>query len=207
MRLTRDFFARPPQVVAPELLGCEISSYVDGERVAVRLTEVEAYCGTDPASHTFRGRTPRNGVMFGEPGHLYVYFSYGMHFCANLVSHEPGESGGVLLRAGVVTDGIETARRRRGFADSRAAHHLARGPACVASCLALSTADSGRDACGADPAVEILSPTDRLPVVSGPRVGVSQAADVPWRFWIAGDRTVSSYKRSPRAPMRPPGNR
>ncbi len=195
--LDRELFARPPQVVAPELIGRLLVVGDGPERVAVRLTEVEAYSDEDPASHTYRGRTPRNEVMFGEPGHLYVYFSYGMHHCANVVSHLEGRSGGVLLRAGNVVDGVALARSRRGRPSSD--HLLARGPGCLTQALGLSLVDGGSDLCKPSARIRLYDDGYRFEVSSGPRVGVRLAADTPWRYWAAGERSVSAYKRSPRA--------
>jgi len=143
-RLTRAFFARPVLEVAPELLGCTVSH----AGVTVRLTEVEAYDGAnDPGSHAFRGRTPRTQVMFGEPGGLYVYFTYGMHWCANLVCGPAGAASAVLLRAGEVVGGLELARSRRAGVTDR---DLARGPARLAMTLALSRDQNGLDTVAAD---------------------------------------------------------
>ncbi|MGH8776599.1 MAG: DNA-3-methyladenine glycosylase [Jiangellaceae bacterium] len=194
MILERGFFDRPVLDVAPGLLGCVVSNGA----VAVRLTEVEAYDGADdPGSHAFRGRTPRNEVMFGPPGHLYVYFTYGMHWCANLVCGEVGRASAVLLRGGDVVDGVEEARRRRPTARSHV--DLARGPARLATALGLSRADNGADVC--DPASSVLVSTGvgGTAVRSGPRVGLARAADRPWRFWLDGEPTVSPYRaRVPR---------
>jgi DNA-3-methyladenine glycosylase len=178
--------------VAPRLLGAALTH--DG--VTVRLTEVEAYDGTnDPASHAYRGPTPRNDVMFGPPGRLYVYFSYGMHWCANVVCGPEGTAAAVLLRAGEVVDGLETARTRRG---DRPDHALARGPANLTQALGIGRAHDGLALDGM-----LVLPSAAVPeadIASGPRVGVSVAHDVPWRFWVRGERSVSSYRRSPRAP-------
>ncbi|NUR93270.1 MAG: DNA-3-methyladenine glycosylase [Nonomuraea sp.] len=185
-QLTRDFFDRPSHLVAPDLLGRVL---VHGQ-VAVRLTEVEAYGGPgeDPAAHTYRGKTPRNAVMFGPPGHVYVYFTYGMHYCANLVCLPEGSGSAVLLRAGEVVSGLELARTRRNGARDR---DLARGPARLAVTLGLSRPDNGMDAIGS-----LLegAPPDPALIRSGPRTGISSAKDVPWRFWIDGDPSVSPYK-------------
>jgi DNA-3-methyladenine glycosylase len=186
----------PVDQVAPSLLGATLRH---GE-VAVRLTEVEAYDGpTDPASHAHRGRTPRNAIMFGPPGHLYVYFSYGMHWAANVICGPEGHAAGVLLRAGEVVDGIEVARTRRGRASDR---DLARGPGRLCAALRLSAEQKGCYLLG-DGQVR-LEPAVAHPemIMSGPRVGVSLEADRPWRFWVAGSRFVSDYKRSPRAHVR-----
>ena len=168
--------------VAPQLLG----GVLRHGGVAVRLTEVEAYAGaTDPGSHAYRGRTPRNAVMFGPPGHLYCYFVYGMHVCANLVTGPEGEAGAVLLRAGEVVEGLDRARGRRPGASDR---DLARGPARLCVALGLGLDDDGV-------AAELELPARPVPAVSsGPRVGLRLAADRPWRFWITGDATVSPYR-------------
>ena len=187
-----DALAGPVDEVAPRLLGGVLTH----AGVSVRLTEVEAYDGeNDPASHAFRGRTPRNEVMFGPPGFLYVYFSYGMHWCANVVVGESGRASAVLLRAGEVLDGVELARSRRG--ERVRDRSLARGPACLTQALGIGKEHDGMDLCGR---LE-LPATVPQDVSVGPRVGVSVAHDVPWRFWLTGDRTVSTYKRSPRAPQ------
>jgi DNA-3-methyladenine glycosylase len=193
-----DALAAPVPDVARALLGaCVVHESADG-RVAVRLTEVEAYGGlTDPASHAWRGRTPRTEVMFGPAGRLYVYFSYGMHWCGNVVTGPDGEASAVLLRAGRVVDGEELARARRG--PRVADRALARGPACLMQALGLDRAAHGVDLLdGGAVRLENGDPVDD--VAAGPRVGVSREPDRPWRFWRPGDETVSSYKRSPRAP-------
>ncbi|MEO6473272.1 MAG: DNA-3-methyladenine glycosylase [Aeromicrobium sp.] len=181
---------------AHSLLG---SRLVHGE-VAVEITEVEAYAGPlDPASHAF-SRTPRSEIMFGPPLRLYVYFSYGVHWCANIVWGPEGSAGAVLLRAGRVVHGVDKARQRRGVAvpESR----LARGPANLTKALGIDGSDNGSDL-AQPPGVHLeMRKAGRPNVASGPRVGIAKAADDPWRFWIDGDPSVSSYKRSPRAPKR-----
>jgi DNA-3-methyladenine glycosylase len=184
-----------PVDVAPLLLGWRLESGFGDQLVAVRITEVEAYRGTgDSASHAFRGPTPRNAVMFGPAGFLYVYFIYGMHWCANVVCEDDGVAGAVLIRAGEVVDGVEVARSRRPAA--RNPIDLARGPAKLAGCLGLTGALNGTDLCD-DASVVRLVPTtadtDRT-VVQGPRVGVGSAADLPWRFSLGGDLTVSAFR-------------
>jgi DNA-3-methyladenine glycosylase len=188
--------ARPVEQVAPELLGAVLRH---GE-VAVRLTEVEAYDGAgDPASHAFRGRTPRNAIMFGPPGHLYVYFSYGMHWAANIICGPEGAAAGVLLRAGEVVEGLEVARSRRGRAADR---DLARGPGRLTQTLGIGIAHKGAYLLDGGPVrLEPGKPPESI--MTGPRVGVSVEAYRPWRFWVAGSRFVSDYKRSPRAPIMP----
>lgn len=179
---------------ARELLGWRLTA----NGVTVRLTEVEAYSGLgqDPASHAHRGMTGRNEVMFGPAGMLYVYQIYGMHFCANVVCGEAGVAAAVLLRAGAVVDGLEVARSRR--AAARTERDLAAGPAKLMQVLALDRrANATSVVAGTGPAT--LTPPARpvspAEVAAGPRVGVTAAHDVPWRFWIAGDPTVSTYRR------------
>jgi DNA-3-methyladenine glycosylase len=173
-------------------LGAELT----GRGVTVRLTEVEAYLGeADPGSHAFRGVTPRTRTMYGEPGHLYVYFSYGMHVCANVVCSPSGAASAVLLRAGEVVDGLELARERRTTAKSDA--ELARGPARLTKALGIALDD---DTAALDGAPFTLVPAPHpAPVATGPRVGVSGeggTAAFPLRFWIPGDPTVSVYRAS-----------
>lgn len=185
---------RPALEVAPLLLGALIT--VDD--VTVRLTEVEAYLGeVDPGSHAFRGQTPRTAVMFGPPGHLYTYFTYGMHVCANVVCSPAGEASAVLLRAGEVVDGVEVARLRR--ATSKRDTDLASGPARLCVALGISLADGGADLRTGRVRLELAAAASSY--ASGPRTGVSGAGgsdDYPWRFWIPGDPTVSPYKRAKR---------
>jgi DNA-3-methyladenine glycosylase len=177
----------PPEQVAPRLLGGLLSH----AGVTVRLTEVEAYAGeADPGSHAYRGRTDRNATMFGPAGHLYVYFTYGMHFCVNAVCGPEGQASGCLLRAGEVVDGIETARRRRPGSSDR---DLARGPARLTSALDLTRQHDGADLSRGPVRLE-LAPVAEPQVSTGPRVGLRGAPDRPWRFWITGDPTVSVYR-------------
>jgi DNA-3-methyladenine glycosylase len=189
--LSRAFFARPVLDVARDLLGCVLKS----GPVAVRITEVEAYQGLDdPASHAFRGPTPRTQVMFGPPGFLYVYFTYGMHWCANLVCGPDGTASAVLLRAGEVIAGHDVARQRRPAA--RVDRDLARGPARLAGALGLTGADSGADLCtkAARLTVSAGSAVDSALVRNGPRVGIRVATERPWRFWLDGEPTVSTFR-------------
>jgi DNA-3-methyladenine glycosylase len=180
---------------AVRLLGCTVVADTPDGPVAVRLVEVEAYRGADdPASHSFRGRTARNAVMFGPAGHLYVYFVYGMHFCANISCLDEEEPGGVLLRAGEVVSDIEVARMRRPTA--RRDHELARGPARLAALLGLTREQNGVDVTDSASPVRVLAgpPVDPSSVRSGPRVGVATARELPWRFWIDGSPAVSTYR-------------
>jgi DNA-3-methyladenine glycosylase len=184
-----------PSKAVPETAKTLLGWHLTANRVTVRLTEVEAYSGLgdDPASHAHRGPTNRNAVMFGPPGHLYVYQIYGMHFCANIVCSPAGEASAVLLRAAAVIDGVELARQRRPAARTDA--DLAAGPAKLMQVLGLDKGANGTSVIdGTGPAT--LSPGD-LPdhIAAGPRVGVTSAFDVPWRFWVTGDPTVSVYRR------------
>jgi len=185
----------PALRLAPRLLGARLVSELAGQRVVVRLTEVEAYEGADdPASHAFRGPTGRTSVMFGPPGHLYCYFTYGMHWCANVVCGSDGVAAAVLLRAGEVVEGAEAAWARRPAC--RAERDLARGPARLATCLGLGAATNGADLCSPSSPVRLESVPRRRPrgVAVGPRIGISVATERPWRFWLDGDPTVSAYK-------------
>jgi DNA-3-methyladenine glycosylase len=194
--LNREELAIDPVDAARRLLGCVLeSSFPDGA-VQVRLTEVEAYRGgDDPASHCYRGRTSRNEVMFGPAGHLYIYFVYGMHFCANVVALTDGVPGAVLLRAGEVVSGMDIAMRRRPGARSPA--ELAKGPARLTGVLGLDRQHNGVDLTEPDSPVRLLAgdPAAAHEIRVGPRVGVAVAMDVPWRFWLDGSRSVSTYRR------------
>ncbi|MEV5731509.1 DNA-3-methyladenine glycosylase [Streptomyces pharetrae] len=195
--LPREFFDRPVLEVAPDLLGRVLVRTTPDGPIALRLTEVEAYDGqNDPGSHAYRGRTPRNAVMFGPPGHVYVYFTYGMWHCMNLVCGPEGRAGAVLLRAGEIIEGAELARTRR--LSARNDKELAKGPARLATALDVDRAQDGVDACAtADTPLRMLTgtpvPSDQ--VRNGPRTGVSgEGAVHPWRFWVADDPTVSPYR-------------
>ncbi|HLI40466.1 MAG TPA: DNA-3-methyladenine glycosylase [Streptosporangiaceae bacterium] len=200
--IPRDFFARPAAEVAPGLLGAVIEHRTAAGLVAVRLTEVEAYAGAaDPASHAYRGKTRRNAVMFGPPGHAYVYFTYGMHFCVNLVCLGVGTAAAVLLRAGEVIEGEGLARARR--PGSRRAADLASGPARLCRALGIDSARNGADVCAVGSPLRVRDTPARsahLVIATGPRVGVTGAAEVPWRFWIEGAPSVSAYR--PHVPRR-----
>ncbi|WP_433532626.1 DNA-3-methyladenine glycosylase [Micromonospora sp. CA-263727] len=178
---------------ARTLLGWEVSA----GGVRIRLTEVEAYAGTgeDPASHAHRGPTPRTKVMFGPAGHAYTYFVFGMHWCLNIVCGGAGEAAAVLLRAGEVVDGGDLARQRRGDVPDR---DLARGPARLVVALGVTAAANGTNVIDGSGPLLVTPPTRPVTpsaVSAGPRVGVAAAHDVPWRFWLTGDPTVTSYRR------------
>jgi DNA-3-methyladenine glycosylase len=227
MVLAREFFARPATVVAPELLGSVLAHDSPDGLVAAVIVETEAYMGlADPASHAFRGETARNEVMFGPPGHAYVYFTYGMHFCVNLVCLPPGEASAVLLRAGRVIEGVPLAAARRAVrrppsaavsdgaaaegagpgADGRraasrvpAGRDLARGPGRLCQALGITRSSNGADVCSAASPLRVTAgaapwPASGATISMGPRVGISRAAEWPWRFWITGEPSVSAYR-------------
>lgn len=190
----RAVLSGPVADVAPLLLGARLTA----GGVTVRLTEVEAYAGSgDPGSHASRGRTQRNAPMFGEAGRAYVYFSYGMHWCLNVVTGPAGEAAAVLLRAGEVLDGIETARSRRPGSTDR---DLCRGPARLCRALDVTGGRDGSELLDAGSPVRlVLGHPVQDGVRTGPRVGVAGAgADTPWRFWLDGEATVSSYRKAVR---------
>lgn len=184
----------PVDVVAPALLGCWVVTDRPEGQVALRLTEVEAYSGAgeDPASHAHRGPTPRAAIMFGPPGRLYVYFSYGVHWCANVVVGPEGRGSAVLLRAGEVVVGEKLARSRRPAA--RAARDLARGPARLTQALGIGPDDRDADLLDASSSVRLHRGDPPGTVSAGPRVGISQAQDLPWRFWADGAPSVSVFR-------------
>jgi DNA-3-methyladenine glycosylase len=201
--LPRAFFDRPPLEVAAGLLGMVVVGSDAGGLVAIRLTEVEAYHGEhDPGSHAYRGPTRRNAVMFGPPGHVYVYQHLGLHHCMNLVCGPAGQAAAVLLRAGEVVRGRSLAERRRG--DRHPFRDLARGPARLTQALGiLDRAQNGADVCDPAGALRVepgVAPEAEL-VRSGPRTGVGgDGAHQPWRLWIEGEPTVSPYR--PHVPRR-----
>ncbi|MCV7279302.1 DNA-3-methyladenine glycosylase [Mycolicibacterium flavescens] len=188
-----------PLTAAHRLLGADLT----GRGVSAMIVEVEAYGGPedgpwpDAAAHSYRGPTPRNQVMFGPPGRLYTYRSHGIHVCANVACATDGVAGAVLLRAAAIEAGLSTAHARRG--ESVPPASLARGPGNLCSAMGILLEDNGIDLF--DPASPIqLTLGERFDAEYGPRVGVSKAADRPWRLWLAGRPEVSAYRRSPRAP-------
>lgn len=204
----RTWLGRPVLDVAPDLLGAYLTVRSAEGDVTLRITEVEAYDGeADPGSHAFRGRTPRNAVMFGEAGRLYVYRHLGLHHCVNVVTGRAGAASAVLLRAGEVVDGVDLARDRRlrsGVVDSD--RQIARGPARLAVALGLDLDDYGADL--TEPGGRVVLHRDPDAVVgarcTGPRVGVAgpggDADRYPWRFWLAGEPTVSAFRPAYRRP-------
>ncbi|MFE0679134.1 DNA-3-methyladenine glycosylase [Streptomyces sp. NPDC058867] len=194
-----DLLAHPAEEVAPKLLGSVLTCKTPEGTVSIAITETEAYSGAaDPASHAYRGRTPRNTVMFGPAGHLYVYRSHGLHWCANVVTGTDGIASAVLIRAGRVIEGEGLARKRRGERIESA--RLARGPGNFCQALGITAEHSGADLLTGTAVV--LSEGEPVPaalIQAGPRVGVSKAHDWQHRFYVAGDPTVSAYRLSPRA--------
>lgn len=197
-RLERRFYARPTIALAKSLLGRVLVRESDRGVVAGRVVEVEAYCGEeDPGSHAFRGRTARNSVMFGPPGHLYVYFTYGMHFCMNIVAEKEGVPGAVLLRAVEPVEGLDVMAERRGVSDPRL---LARGPGRLCQAFGVAREENGLDL--------VMGPVwlegrARLsgPILASPRIGLRPGMGQPWRFfeegpWISGPRRVRGLVES-----------
>ncbi|MGY0063022.1 DNA-3-methyladenine glycosylase [Streptomyces sp. LZ34] len=191
--------AHPAEEVAPKLLGAILTRETPEGTVSITITETEAYSGTaDPASHAYRGRTPRNAVMFGPAGHLYVYRSHGLHWCANIVTGTDGMASAVLIRAGRVIEGEDLARMRRG--GKVESPRLARGPGNFCQALGITAEHNGTDLLtGASVTLSEGEPVPAALTRVGPRVGVSRAHDWQHRFYLAGDPTVSAYRLSPRA--------
>jgi DNA-3-methyladenine glycosylase len=182
MRIHRSFFARSVHEVAPELIGATL--LVDG--VGGIVVEVEAYDAEDPASHGYGGRTARNAAMFGPPGHAYVYRSYGIHWCLNLVCEAEGRPSAVLVRALEPTDGVETMRARRGVDEPRL---LCSGPGRLCQALGVTR---GHDGLPLDePPFRIVPDTAELALLAVPRIGITRAANLPWRYVAAGSRFLS----------------
>ena len=192
MQLGCEFFARSVHEVAPDLIGCTL--LVDG--IGGPIVEVEAYDHEDPASHGFRGRTARNHSMFGPPGQAYVYRSYGIHWCLNLVCEDEGVAAAVLLRALEPAQGLEEMRARRGLDEPRL---LCSGPGRLCQALGVTR---DHDGLALDrPPFELLARIAEPEIVSGPRIGITRAADLPWRFGLAGSRYVSrSFRATARRP-------
>jgi DNA-3-methyladenine glycosylase len=180
--LRRSFFARSVHDVAPELIGASL--FVNG--VGGRIVEVEAYHHTDPAAHSYGGATPRNAVMFGPPGYAYVYRSYGIHWCLNFVCEEEGSASAVLIRALEPTAGLPAMRRRRGLKEERM---LCSGPGKLGEALGITRAQNGLAL--DKPPFELRARIGEPAIVTGPRIGITKAADVPWRYGLAGSRFLS----------------
>jgi len=198
-RLSRSFYARSPLEVAPDLLGQVLVREAPGEpRLSVRIVETEAYREDDPASHSYGRRTPRNAVMFGPAGRLYVYFTYGMHFCMNVVTGQDGEGSAVLLRAAAPLEGLEEMALRRGTSDPR---RLCSGPAMLCQALGVGRTDNGIDlAGGAGLWVEAGEQVPRARIGRSARVGIRQGVERRWRFFVRDDPFVSRAR--PAAPIK-----
>jgi len=185
--LRRPFFARDVHAVARDLIGATLLF----KGVGGRIVEVEAYHHTDPAAHSYNGQTPRNAVMFGPPGYAYVYRSYGIHWCVNFVCEAEGSASAVLIRAIEPTDGIAAMRRRRGLTDERL---LCSGPGRVCAALGITGAHNGL---ALDTPPFALSPReDEVAIIVGPRIGITKAADLPWRYGLKGSRFLSKPFRA-----------
>jgi DNA-3-methyladenine glycosylase len=189
-RLSRDFFARSVHTVAPDLVGATLLF----KGIGGVIVEVEAYHHTDPAAHSFRGRTERNAVMFGPPGFAYVYRSYGIHWCVNFVCEPEGSASAVLIRALEPTAGLPVMRRRRGLTDERL---LCAGPGRLCEAIGITVAQNGRPL-DAPPFELIARPhASKAEIFAGPRVGITKAADLPWRYGLAGSRFLSKPFKQP----------
>lgn len=194
LKLPHAFYARPTLDVARDLIGKTLYRQTQDGMTGGIIVETEAYVAAiDPAAHGYRGKTPRNAVMFGPPGHAYVYFTYGMHSCLNVVTEEDGVAAAVLLRALEPTVGLPLMRARRG--ERIADRDLARGPGRLCAAMALTVADNGLDVRG-DALWLTATPGFSMdaPVVATPRIGITLAADWPWRFVLAGSRWTSGRK-------------
>ena len=189
--MDRALLAQAPEVVAPLLVGARLVAALDGVSVTAMITEVEAYGGVggDAASHAHRGPTPRNSVMFGDAGRLYVYRSYGIHWCLNVVTGSVGQATAVLLRAGEIVDGIEFARRRR--PNAARDRDLARGPGRLAAALGISGAMNGVDLLAAESPVRLIARDSEPALNCGSRIGITKEVERPWRWWWEGHATVS----------------
>ena len=197
--LARAFYARDPRSVAADLIGCHLVHRLpDGERLVLRLVEVEAYLGdgTDPASHAHRGETARNRSMFGPAGTLYAYRSYGIHTCVNVVCGPVGHAAAVLLRAGEALCGVERMRAHRGLEAGAALRRIASGPGRFAEAIGLTLADDGHSLLRGPLTIRPAGPGDPRPQLeTGPRVGITKAADLPLRFFDAASDSVSLFRR------------
>jgi DNA-3-methyladenine glycosylase len=180
--LNSSFFARTVHTVAPDLIGATLLF----ANIGGVIVEVEAYHHTDPAAHSFRGRTERNAIMFGPPGFAYVYRSYGIHWCLNFVCEHEGSASAVLIRALAPTHGLATMRRRRGLADDRL---LCSGPGRLCEALAITGAHNGFAL--DQPPFRLLARASEVEIVSGPRIGLTKAAELPWRYGLKGSRFLS----------------
>jgi DNA-3-methyladenine glycosylase len=183
-----ELLSGPVEQVAPRLLGCLLEREIDGQILRGRIVEVEAYDQFDAASHSYRGRTPRTDVMFGPPGHLYVYFTYGMHYCCNIVSGPAGHGAAVLIRALEPLAGQEImSQNRRGLSGEQ----LTNGPAKLCQALAIDRSWNGHDLRTKPLQLIVQLSVSQTDVIQATRIGISRAQDKPWRWYIAGNPYVS----------------
>lgn len=183
------FLERPAYEVAPRLLGCKLVRMVDGVRLAGAIVETEAYDQTDEASHSHKGKTPRTEIMFGRAGYLYVYFTYGMHYCCNVVTGRPEDGSAVLIRALMPEDGVAAMSAARGGLSGAA---LTNGPAKLCQAFGIGKSDNGTDLLyGASLSLELAPAVQPDDIVISERIGISRAKDVPWRFHIKDNPFVS----------------
>jgi DNA-3-methyladenine glycosylase len=183
-----DFLDGAAKTVAPRLLGCELERELDGQVVRVRIVETEAYTETDAASHSYRGRTPRTDVMFGPSGHLYVYFTYGMHYCMNIVCGPEGQGAAVLIRAVEPLSGEVVLARNRG---GKTGVELTNGPAKLCQALQIDRSMNGHDLSQPPFKLIVKPPVFQKDIVQTTRIGITQARNVPWRFYIHSSSYVS----------------
>ncbi len=174
--------------VAIRLLDSTLCRTKDGQTIKVKIVETEAYHQSDPASHSFRGATPRNQVMFGEPGHLYVYFTYGMHYCCNVVAGKKGEGSAVLIRAVEPLEGLNIIQKNR---SGRSGYELTNGPAKICQALQIDTSLNDHDLTKEPLVLELSEPLPRAKIIATTRIGISQATDKKWRFYIKDNRYIS----------------
>lgn len=186
-KLPREFFRKSAHLLAPELLGKFFIRKINSRYIGGVITEVEAYEQHDPASHSFRGITPRNKLMFGDAGFLYVYLIYGIHCCANIVSGTEGSGEAVLLRSITPAEGIQYIQRRRG---NLPPEKLLNGPGNICKGLNISRQDNGTDLCGKDIFIAEIKRKSVIPFTASPRIGISKAKEVPWRFRITEEKAV-----------------
>lgn len=173
--------------VGPRLLGCILERDIEGRTLRGMIVETEAYDQSDIASHSYNGETPRTKVMFGPAGHLYVYFTYGMHYCCNVVTGEMGYGSGVLIRAVEPLEGIDIMQERRG----KSGIELTNGPAKVCQALGIGKAQNGTDLCDGEVRIVVSPALPNRSIVTTTRIGISKGQDVPWRFYIADNAWVS----------------
>lgn len=187
MNMRNDFLSRSASEVAPELLGCIIEREVDGKLLRVKIVEVEAYDETDTASHSYKAKTERTEIMFGKPGRLYVYFTYGMHYCCNVVTGPEGNGSAVLIRAVEPILGSEYMEALRG----RSGYELTNGPAKLCQALAIDKRLNGHDLTRSPMTLILQKPISKSFITQTTRIGISSAKDVRWRFYVTGNPYVS----------------